>query len=253
MGTKPKQEQRARVGRLALAARRRGGRVALERIVRALNEGFNAEHPLAAEAHANLIRLIQAWQTAPDVPHPFEAEHRPYRLPGLFKIKWPPGCPPLHEIENRCHVLIGPRVSGLGANFEVVYQAEKGKPWSAWDLALQQFVELIKNPECDKFAGPCARKTCGEYYVKKRASQKVYCSRTCGNKTTAAARTKEKWDAQHAKKLKLAKRAMREWFRSKTSEPFQGWAEKHYPGLTKKFLTRAINRDELSKPIKERS
>jgi hypothetical protein len=252
MGANRKQAQRAQLGRLALAARRRVGRLALEGIVRALNEGFNAEHRLAAEAHANLIRLIQAWQAARDARHPFEVGDLRGSVPRLFKMKLPPGCPPLHEIENRCRVRIGVGVGSAGANFGIVYQGEKGKPWSAWDAALQQFVELIKNPECDKFAGPCARKTCGKYYIKKRASQKVYCSRTCGNETTAAARTKMKWDAQHAKKLKLAKRAMREWFRSKTSEPFQGWAEKHYPGLTKKFLTRAINKKDLPRPIKER-
>ena len=46
------------------------------------------------------------------------------------------------------------------------------------------------NPEWHKLAGPCAR--CGRYYLKKRASQKVYCSRRCGNAATAIERTRER-------------------------------------------------------------
>ena len=65
------------------------------------------------------------------------------------------------------------------------------------------------NPEWDKLAGPCAR--CGRYYLKKRASQKVYCSRRCGNAATAVARTRERLAREHADKLRRSQAAMQKW------------------------------------------
>ena len=79
-----------------------------------------------------------------------------------------------------------------------------------------------------------------------RASQKVYCSRTCGNAATAVARTRRKWDEERPKRLKQARRLGGMWSRTKTAEPFQTWAEEHYPDLTQKFLTTAIHRKKLS-------
>src|SRR5271165_5537170 len=69
-------------------------------------------------------------------------------------------------------------------------------------LAAMLFHVWTLNPERDKLAGPCAR--CGRYYLKKRASQKVYCSRGCGNAATAVARTRERLDKEHADKLRRA-------------------------------------------------
>ena len=221
---------------------------ALQEIVRGLNEGFDKTHPLAADAHANLVQLVQVWQEAPSTkPNRFEHFEREVGAPAptLLKVNWPPGCPNWHEIQKRLQGNLAP--SGKGAYPVVQYVGEKGKPWTAWDFAVQHFIWLISNPEHQKFAGPCAR--CGHYYVKKRASQKVYCSRTCGNAATAVARTREKWDEKHRKRLERAKNAMERWSGLKTTEPFQAWAERHYKGLTKKFLTRAINKEELSKPI----
>ena len=139
--------------------------------------------------------------------------------------------------------------SGTGAGHFVAYVGVRGQPWTAWDVAVHQFLALITNPDHHKFAGPCAR--CGHYYVMKRASQNKYCSRTCGNAATAIARTREKWNEERGKRLTQAEGAMRKWSRLKTTESFQVWAEKRYPGLTKKFLTRAINNEELPEPIKK--
>jgi hypothetical protein len=230
-----------------------GRTIALQEIVRQLNEGFNKEYPLHAEAHGNLIQLVQAWQQGQQAPlNSFEREHGPRgphvaRQPTLLRMRFPPGCPLWHEIETRCQAYLPP--SGTGASSLVVYVGEKGKQWTAWDHALRQFISLITNPEREKLAGPCQR--CGKYYVKKRASQKVYCSRTCGNAATAVLRTRKKWDEERGKRLNAAKKAMREWSRLKTTELFQEWAEDRYPDLTKKFLTRAINNRELPKPIKK--
>jgi hypothetical protein len=225
---------------------------ALQEIVRGLNEGFDETHPLAADAHASLIQLVQAWQQAPSAkPNRFERIEREAGapVPALLKMRFPPGCPDWNEIQKRLQGRLAP--SGTGAYPVVDYVAEKGKPWTAWDIAIQHFIWLITNPERHKFAGPCER--CDHYYVMKRASQKVYCSRTCGNAATAVARTREKWDKGRDKRLKRAKRAMERWSGLKTAEPFQAWAERQrrYKGLTKKFLTRAINSGELPEPIRK--
>jgi hypothetical protein len=241
------QNRRTAAQKIAVQARKEIQQAALQEIVRGLNEGFNPEHPLAVDAHANFVRLVQAWQQAQSAePNAFEREHGA-PLPTLLKMKFPPGCPHWREIEKRCRGYLGP--SGTGADSFVVYVGQKGQPWAAWDFAVQQFVWLITSPERHKLAGPCAR--CGNYYIKKRASQKVYCSRTCGNAATAVARTRERWDRARGKRLKQAQKAMQKWSALKTTELFQAWAERHCKGLTKKFLTRAINNGELPEPMRK--
>ena len=215
---------------ILMDARQEIAHIALQEIVRLLNEGFN-EHPLAGEAHANLIQLITAWQQVQGA---------------TLKMKFPPGCPDWTEIQNRTRGILAP--SGTGVHPTVVYVGKT--PWTAWDVALNEFVSLTFNPNRDKLAGPCAR--CGKYYIKKRASQKVYCSRVCGNAATAVARTKAKWDEARGAKLELAKKALQRWSRTATDEPFQRWAEDHYHGLTQRFLTRAIRNKELHHPKKRR-
>jgi hypothetical protein len=244
------QNRRTAAQKIAVQARKEIQQAALQEIVRSLNEGFNREHPLAADAHPNFVRLIQAWQQAPSAkPNRFEHFEREAGapVPTLLKMNFPPGCPNWREIEKRCRAFLSP--SGTGAHSWVQYVGEKGKPWTAWDIAVQQFISLITNPDHHKFSGPCAR--CGHYYIKKRASQKVYCSRTCGNAATAVARTRERWDRARGKRLKQAQKAMQKWSALKTTEPFQAWAERHYKGLTKKFLTRAINNGELPEPMRK--
>ncbi len=223
-------------------------KIALQKIVRIVNEGFDKEYPLRAEAHANLIQLVKARQDAQVAPRtPYEQQYLPPKasVPVLLKMKFPPGCPNWVEIEKRFRPLLGP--SGTGVYASVVYVGKP--PWSAWDVALHTFFELLMLADDvrDKFGGPCAR--CGKYYIKRRVSQKVYCSRTCGNAATAVVRTRKKWDEERGERLKQADKAMRKWSRLKTTEAFQDWAEKRYPTLTKKFLTRAIHKQEL--PIRK--
>jgi hypothetical protein len=214
--------------KIALRARERIERSGLEGIVQILNGEGRRDHPLHDEVQANLIRLVQAWRQAQD-----------RKSVAVLKIEWPRGCPKWQEIERRCRSLLLP--SGTGVVPGVAYVA-KG-PWTAWDFAIQEFIWLITNPLRDRLSGPCAR--CKRYYIKKRKSQKVYCSRRCGNTATAVLRTRAKWDEQRGKRLTKAKEALRIWADSKISEEFRTWAVKRYPDLTKKFLTRAINNKEI--------
>jgi hypothetical protein len=91
------------------------------------------------------------------------------------------------------------------------------------------------NPEWDKLAGPCAR--CGRYYLKNRASQDTYCSRECGNRTTAAARTRERIKAEHDDKMNRSKAALKDWKRAKNQQDWKRWVSQK-TGIDLRFLTR---------------
>jgi hypothetical protein len=104
------------------------------------------------------------------------------------------------------------------------------------------------NPEWDKLAGPCAR--CKRYYLKKRASQKVYCSRRCGNTATAVARTRERLDKEHADKLRRAQAAMQKWTTNPTNDDWKVFVSERESDITPKFLTRAVNKGQLKPPTK---
>jgi len=111
------------------------------------------------------------------------------------------------------------------------------------------FGALVTNPLCEKLGGPCAR--CGNYYIKKRASQKVYCSRRCGNAATAVARTAERDAAERKDKLLRAKAAIREWRSAKPQQDWKPWVAGR-TGIDLRFLTRAVNKGGLVPPKKEK-
>ena len=104
------------------------------------------------------------------------------------------------------------------------------------------------NPYCEELAGPCAR--CGNYYVKKRRSQKVYCSRRCGSTATAIANTKAKRKAERKRKIIRAKALIQEWntLKDRSGRVWKVWLKKQEPGITEKFVTRRVRLDELPKP-----
>lgn len=223
-------------------AQQKARTIALQDIVSQLNGGFSKEHPLGLETYKNLIQLVQAWQQA--------RVAAPAWKPTLIKMTFPPGCQNLGEIQKDWMAILG--FSGTGADWGPFMKLVKGKPWTAWDLAMYQFIWLITNPEREKLAGPCAR--CGKYYIKKRVSQKVYCSRICGNATTAVIRTRKKWDEDHREKINRAGEAQDKWLKDrKTKKPWKEYVCMKCPDISQKFLTRAVNKGELSEPTKGRN
>jgi hypothetical protein len=111
------------------------------------------------------------------------------------------------------------------------------------------FANLVTNPLCERLAGPCAR--CGIFYIKKRMSQTVYCSRRCGNAATALARTRERIKAERKDKLRRAKTAIKEWRSAKTQEDWKHWVANR-ASVDLRFLTRAIKKGDLVPPTKGR-
>lgn len=114
--------------------------------------------------------------------------------------------------------------------------------------AWRHFVVFTLNPHCEELAGPCAR--CGNYYVKKRTTQKVYCSRRCGNAATAVVRTRARLKADHKDKLNNAKSAIREWnaLKAPSALDWKEWFSKHVPDVSPKFVTRWVNKNKLPRP-----
>jgi hypothetical protein len=117
----------------------------------------------------------------------------------------------------------------------------------ARNVALRFFITLLTNPLCESVRGPCPR--CDRYFV----GRKVYCSRSCGTKSTALAATKKARDREHQDKLIRAAQASREYCtaRTKTSKMnWKEWVSRRHPDITAKFLTRAVNKGELETPIR---
>lgn len=115
--------------------------------------------------------------------------------------------------------------------------------------ALILLAALMVNPLWQKLAGPCAR--CGNYYVKKRESQKVYCSRKCGNAATALKRTRERLKEERREKLANITRAIQQWKHSRTRLDWKSWVVMKTK-LDPRFITRAVTNGDLVPPTKGR-
>jgi hypothetical protein len=121
------------------------------------------------------------------------------------------------------------------------------------DMAYAIFVDLLIHPWRDKLCEkPCAR--CDEYYIKKTARQKVYCSRKCAKDGTAAFATKKRLQEQRASKLQVAAEEAQRWTTATTKLDWKHWVSRQRAGrkaeITPKFLTRAVNKGEIKPPTK---
>jgi hypothetical protein len=115
--------------------------------------------------------------------------------------------------------------------------------------AMTLFHLLTVTPGCEKVAGPCRR--CDRYYIKKRASQNVYCSRRCGNAATAVLRTTERLAKEREDKLERAGAAIKTWSRAATRQDWKRWVA-NKTGIDLRFLTRAVTKGDLMPPKLER-
>jgi hypothetical protein len=120
---------------------------------------------------------------------------------------------------------------------------------SGFPFTVRMFGALVTNPLCEKLGGPCAR--CGDYYIKKRASQKVYCSRSCGNAATAVIRTRERIASEREDKLARAGAWLKKWKPTVAHPDWKRWVAQR-TGIDPRFLTRAVNKGDLVPPKKEK-
>lgn len=185
-----------------------------------------------AEAYSNAIRLIQAW----------EKSGRNTRLMKFPKEK---GCPAsFAEIAKDCRVLISvndsPRIY-----LDEVFAPQR--PWTPWDLAVNLFLKLVRDPECEKFGGPCQRSGCGKYFVRAGAKPKKYCSTDCASAASAKRSTKQKRAQEHREKIERTKKLI-DRLKPKQRETWKQYVHEADPEISIKFLTRAINNGEIQPP-----
>jgi len=112
--------------------------------------------------------------------------------------------------------------------------------------AVRLFLMLILNPEWERLAGPCAR--CGNYYIRRTARNKAYCTRSCGTRATALAATKRKREGERAEKLRRVVKLCQQWRTTRTKQDWKSWICGQRD-ITKTFLTRAVNKGDLKPPV----
>lgn len=113
-------------------------------------------------------------------------------------------------------------------------------------LARELFALLVIDARWSRLGGPCDR--CGRYYIKKRTDQKRYCGRRCAHLASAVSSTRRRLDAEKAEKLRRAIQAAKNWRTARTQLGWKEWVSRTEPGITPKFLTRAVTNNELEAP-----
>jgi hypothetical protein len=203
-----------------------------------------------SELRRRLRQLVKAWQdSGPNLEQMTYGSHKQLLTPlQLICVgHWMP------TTTGRAVLYVQPDVHGLE---ELVgrHRVHEQQPNGRWELTPEanawiEFGFFTLNPHCEELAGPCAR--CDRYYIKKRASQKVYCSRRCGNAATAVVRTRERIADERADKLTRAKAAMKKWKPAATRQDWKTWVAGK-TGIDQRFLTRAVTKGDLVPPQKEK-
>jgi hypothetical protein len=123
--------------------------------------------------------------------------------------------------------------------------------------AARFFLTLIWNAQNEKLGGPCAG--CGRYYIRRTAGNTTYCSRSCGTRATAIAATIRKRAGHHEDKLRRARAGIEQWVkqqrkaqqqRNGRTKEWKEWVSTLEPDITRNFLTRAVNKGELTAPVR---
>jgi hypothetical protein len=221
----------------------------VEALVLELNDG--PEGWGRPEVHPKLVQLIQAWQESTEkwraLSRTWKASGSPEdSIPRPVKIQVPEGCPTLVEMGNRCRVLLSPHPGGWSWHPGVVY-ASLGKGWTTWDFACSKFLHLVMDPECHKFGGPCPY--CGKFFVRKTAKEKRYCSKGCAHKAAAKASTQRLRYREHELKVARTREVIEKWSQGSRKMDWISWVTSNVPEISKTWLTRAINRNEITSPV----
>jgi len=125
----------------------------------------------------------------------------------------------------------------------------KDKPvLRARDQAIALFADLLRTRAVNRL-GKCLR--CGRYFFG-RPGQKC-CPRPsrCGSSLAAMEATKSRWKNERQDKLARAQAACGEWARRKSKGEWKLWVARRVD-VTSNFLTRAVNKKELTPPMAEK-
>lgn len=216
------------------------GRDELKYVVWALNGGpiyrewegeeFGDFEEIGRETPPILRDLVQRWQSSgPDL----EKFHRDNPTTWADVQQYRKTNPPM---------LLPSRGSGGASLIESPFPGN-----TPYQEAVRFFIMLILNPEWERLAGPCAR--CGNYYIRRTALNKAYCSRSCGTRATALAATKRKREEERAAKLHRVDKLCQQWRTTRTKKDWKSWICVQRD-ITKSFLTRAVNNGDLNPPVR---
>lgn len=179
------------------------------------------------KSQTELQRLVQQWMNSgPNLVELFKSDPELENRLRFGRTQ----LYPMHD--GRGHLDWSPEISGTVLR---PYERE----------ALQDFMTLITNPLWKYLGGPCGR--CGNYYLKKTKRQKVYCSRTCGLKTTAASAMRQRRLREQGKRIRNAQSFVDEWSKQKRRLAWKPWVSNR-TGYTVRWITRAVNSGELRPP-----
>jgi len=223
-------------------------RLSLEELVRELNNGPDGWSK--PEAHPKLLQLLRAWREATvewaGLVRAWKASGSPKdSIPRPVAIKVPEGCPTVFEMQQRCKVLLTPDPRG-GRWLPGVIYAGAGKGWTTWDIACSKFIPLMLNPEAHRLGGPCPY--CGKVFVRTTEKRKRYCSKRCAHRAAAKASTRRLRAQAHAEKVDRVKDAIEKWRQKPRRLRWIPWVLAEIPDMKKSWLTRAINRQEITAP-----
>jgi hypothetical protein len=172
----------------------------------------NVNNPSRWRPKAGIERFkkwVAVWRSAPSVKAAADALGISHELDGFFHAD------PALSDKTR-HVEVRLRV---GRDWQTQH------PYDPDEVTLELFAELIANPMCEKFGGPCPK--CEKYFVKQRRRQ-VYCSRKCHSAATAKKATEERNTRIRGKKIEYVETAKRKYdqLRRKPIEPWKRWVAK---------------------------
>jgi hypothetical protein len=118
-------------------------------------------------------------------------------------------------------------------------------------FACALFINLVTG---DFYGSLCKCYRCGRYYLNTtRRRRKVYCSRRCGTAATAAESTRRRRQIEREAILHRVRAALSRRNRGQAASAgdWKTWVSEQ-AGVTRKFLTRAVNKGDVQAPVEKR-
>lgn len=107
------------------------------------------------------------------------------------------------------------------------------------------FVLFLLNPNRGRLGGPCAK--CQRFYVKTTQRQTVYCSASCGHKSTARNADQLRRTQEQERRVKVSILSIAKFSIRPRRSDWKDWVAKDAQ-LTKHWLTRAERKGAISAP-----
>ncbi|HEV2491969.1 MAG TPA: hypothetical protein VG204_02735 [Terriglobia bacterium] len=114
--------------------------------------------------------------------------------------------------------------------------------------AVKLFIDLMCHPALNRL-GQCLR--CNRYFFGRPGQKCCPRPRRCGSYRAAIEGTKRRWKKERRDKLARAQEACAEWERRQSRGEWKRWVAKRIK-VTPNWLTRAVNKRELTPPMAEK-